>query len=150
MSIAGLPLHPLVVHAAVVFGPLSALAAIAYVVLPKYRDVLRWPTLVLVLIAFGSIWAAYLTGNNFFASDHFKNFSGEILDRIHKHQNYAKTLRWIITGFALVTGAATWQHKRTPGTLRTALNVLVVIFAVATLVWVGLTGDAGARAVWGS
>jgi hypothetical protein len=25
---------------------------------------------------------------------------------------------------------------------------LVVISAVATLVWVGLTGDAGSRAVW--
>jgi hypothetical protein len=149
MSIAGLPLHPLVVHAAVVFGPLSALAAIAYVVLPKYRDLLRWPTLVLVLIAFGSIWAAYLTGTNFFASDHFKNFSGEILDRIHKHQNYARTLRWIVTGFTLATGAAVWQHNR-PGTLRTALGVLVVVGAVATLVWVGLTGDAGARAVWGT
>jgi hypothetical protein len=149
MSIAGLPLHPLVVHAAVVFGPLSALAAIAYVVLPKYRDVLRWPTLVLVLIATGSIWAAYLTGVNFFASDHFKNFSGEILDRINKHQSYARTLRWITTAFALATGAAVWQHNR-PGTLRTALGVLVVISAVATLVWVGLTGDAGARAVWGT
>ena len=149
MSIAGLPLHPLVVHAAVVFGPLSALAAIAYVVLPKYRDLLRWPTLVLVLIATGSIWAAYLTGVNFFASDHFKNFSGEILDRIHKHQSYARTLRWIVTGFTIATGAAVWQHNR-PGTLRTALGVLVVIGAVATLVWVGLTGDAGARAVWGT
>ncbi len=31
-SVAGLPLHPLVVHAAVVFAPLAALTAIAYVV----------------------------------------------------------------------------------------------------------------------
>jgi len=29
------------------------------------------------------------------------------------------------------------------------LNVLVVVGAVLTLVWVALTGDAGARAVWG-
>jgi len=34
----GLPLHVLVVHAAVVFGPLAALSALAYVGLPKYRD----------------------------------------------------------------------------------------------------------------
>jgi uncharacterized membrane protein len=150
MSIAGLPLHPLVVHAAVVFGPLAALSAIAYVCIPRYRDQLRWVTVALTVIAFFSIWAAYLTGENFFASDHFDNFSGEALERIQTHESYAKTLRWIITGFALATGAATWQHNRPPGTLRTALNVLVVILAVATLVWVGLTGDAGARAVWGT
>ena len=34
MEINGLPLHPLVVHAAVVFGPLAALTALAYVVPP--------------------------------------------------------------------------------------------------------------------
>ena len=33
MEINGLPLHPLAVHAAVVFGPLAALLALAYAVL---------------------------------------------------------------------------------------------------------------------
>ena len=146
-KIAGLPLHPLVVHAAVVFTPLGALAALAYVFLGRYRDLLRWPTLVLAVVAFGSIWAAYLTGNNFFGSAHFDNFSGEILDRIHKHQSYARTLRWIATGFGIVTVAATYLHSR-PGTQRNVLNGLVVVLAVLTLVWVALTGDAGARAVW--
>ena len=50
MEINGLPLHPLVVHAAVVFGPLAALAALAYVVLPAWRDRLRWPMVVLALM----------------------------------------------------------------------------------------------------
>ena len=85
-SVAGLPLHILVIHAAVVFGPLAALSALAYVGLPRYRDLLRWPTLVLALIAFGSIWAAYLTGQNFFDSDRFANFSGELLDNIETHE----------------------------------------------------------------
>jgi cytochrome c biogenesis protein CcdA len=146
-KVTGLPLHPLVVHAAVVFAPLAAATAIAYVVLPKYRDLLRWPTLVVVLIAFGSIWAAYLTGNNFFSDPRFTHFSGEILDRIHKHQSYARTLRWIMTGFAIVTVAATYLHDE-PGTRRTVLGALVVLGAVLTLVWTVLTGDAGARAVW--
>ena len=147
-SVAGLPLHPLVVHAAVVFAPLSALTAIAYVALPKYRDLLRWPTLVVVLIGFVSIWAAYFTGNNFFSDPRFTHFSGALLDQIHKHQSYARTLRWIMTGFAIVTVAATYLHDG-PGTRRTVLGALVVIGAVLTLVWTALTGDAGARAVWG-
>ena len=45
MEINGLPLHVLIVHAAVVFGPLAALSALAYVGLPSWRDRLRWVTL---------------------------------------------------------------------------------------------------------
>jgi hypothetical protein len=146
-SITGLPLHPLVVHAAVVFAPLAALAALAYVFLGRYRDLLRWPTLVLAVLAVGSIWAAYLTGNNFFGSDRFQGMSGEILDRIDKHRSYASNLRWIATGFGIVTVAATYLHTRA-GSSRMVLSGLVVVLAVLTLVWTALTGDAGARAVW--
>ena len=53
-----------------------------------------------------------------------------------------------MTGFAIVTVAATYLHDG-PGTRRTVLGALVVIGAVLTLVWTALTGDAGARAVWG-
>ena len=102
-SVTGLPLHILIIHAAVVFGPLAALSALAYVALPRYRDLLRWPTLVLALVAFGSIWAAYLSGQNFFDSDRFANFSGEALENIETHEDYAKTLRWIASGFGIVT-----------------------------------------------
>ena len=49
MEINGLPLHPLVVHAAVVFGPLGALLALGYVSLPARRDRLRLPMLGLAL-----------------------------------------------------------------------------------------------------
>jgi hypothetical protein len=148
-KITGLPLHPLVVHAAVVFTPLASLAALGYAFVGRYRDLLRWPTLVLAVVAALAIWAAYLTGNNFFASDHFKGFSGELLDRIHTHESYARTLRWIATGFGIVTVAATYLHDR-EGTRKIVLNVLVAVLAVLTLVWVVLTGDAGSRAVWSS
>jgi uncharacterized membrane protein YebE (DUF533 family) len=145
---AGLPLHILVIHAAVVFGPLAALGALAYVAVPRYRDLLRWPALVVVLIATGAIWTAYYTGNNFFASDRFANVSGELQDNIETHKGYASTLRWIASGFAIATVAATYLHTRT-GATRMALGALVAVGAVATLVWVVLTGDAGSRSVWG-
>ncbi len=145
---AGLPLHILVIHAAVVFGPLAALSALAYVGLPRYRDLLRWPTLALVVIAVGAIWAAYLTGQNFFDSDRFANFSGEARENIETHEDYAKTLRWIASGFGVVTLATAYYYHDRAGTARTVLGALVAISAVATLVWVALTGDAGSRAVW--
>jgi len=148
-EVAGLPLHILVIHAAVVLGPLAALSAIAYVLLARYRDLLRWPTMVLTVIAVGAVWAAYFTGENFFDSERFANFSGEALESIETHEEYAETLRWIASGFGIVTLAtASSFHDRT-GAIRTVLGALVVISAVAMLVWVGLTGDAGSRAVWG-
>ena len=148
MEINGLPLHPLVVHAAVIFGPLAALTALAYVVLPRYRDRLRWATLVLVLVATVSIWVAYLTGEDFLESDRFSGMQGEARDLIERHEELAGTLRLVTSGFAIVTVAATWLHHRS-GPLRIVLGVLVAVGAVATLVWTVMTGDAGAQAVWG-
>ena len=146
----GLPLHALIVHAAVVFGPLAALAGVAYAVLPGYRDRLRWVTLTVVLIGFVTIWAAYLSGDNFLEhGKQFQNLSGEAAERIEKHEDLAGVLRWMTTGFALVTVVAVWQHAR-QGAARQALSGLVVVGAVLTLVWTALTGDAGAQAVWGS
>lgn len=149
MEINGLPLHVLALHGAVVLGPLSALIALAYAVLPRYRDRLRWVALVAVLIGVGSIWVAYLSGQNFFESSRFDNFRGEALEKIETHQGYAETLRLMASGFGIVTILATWLHDRA-GATRTLLSVLVVVGAVLTLIWTILTGDAGAQAVWGS
>jgi hypothetical protein len=148
MEINGVPLHPLVVHAAVVFGPLAALAALAYVGLPKHRDRVRWIALGMVLIATAAIWTAYLTGENFYESDRFAGVSGALKDKIDKHEDLAGTLRLITSGFAIVTILATWLHHRT-GAVRYLLGALVAVGAIATLIWTVLTGDAGAQAVWG-
>jgi hypothetical protein len=148
MEINGLPLHVLVVHAAVVFGPLAALCAIGYVALPSQRDRLRWVTLVLVLIATGAIWTAYLSGKNFLESDRFSGISGSPLETlIHEHEELAETLRLVVSAFAAVTVLAVWQHRRT-GVARYTLGGLVVAGALATLVYTFLTGEAGSTAVW--
>jgi len=149
MEINGLPLHVLVVHAAVIFGPLAALCALAYVALPSWRDRLRWVTLALVLIACGAIWTAYLSGEDFLESDRFKGIAGTPLeDSIHEHQELAETLRLVVSGFTAVTLLATWQHAR-QGVGRFVLGGLVAAGAIATLVYTVLTGDAGAQSVWG-
>ena len=148
MNIAGLPAHVLIIHAAVVFGPVAALGALAYAGLPRHRDLLRWPVLVLAVIAFGTIWAAYLSGDAFFESDRFANVSGELRDNIETHEDYASMLRWIATVFAITTVATTYSFHAKPGTARNVLTALMAVSAVGTLVWVILTGDAGSRAVW--
>ena len=57
-----LPLHVLVIHLAVVVLPVSALTAIAFAVLPKWRWLLRWPALVLGLGALVCAFVAKKSG----------------------------------------------------------------------------------------
>lgn len=61
-TVTGLPVHPLVVHAVVVLGPLAALLAVAYVVVPRWRVGLRWPLVLLAIIAAGSAFVAEQSG----------------------------------------------------------------------------------------
>jgi hypothetical protein len=145
MEINGLPLHPLVVHAAVVLGPLGALAAVAYVALPRWRDRLRWPMVVLALLAVASIVAAYYTGKSFFDS---RPPEIQAAPLVVTHQNLAQQLFWITLAFGVVAVVSGWLATRT-GALRVVLDVLLAAGAVAVLIWVARTGEAGARAVWG-
>ena len=149
-SIAGLPLHPLVVHAAVVFTPLAALAALAYVFLgalprpaavadPGARGRRR-------ALGLGGVPHGRRTSSTATASPTSR---ARRWTRSRRTRATPTTLRWIASAFGIVTVAATYFYHDRTGTVRTVLGALVAISAVATLVWVALTGDAGARAVWG-
>ncbi len=144
MEINGLPLHALITHAAVVFGPLAALAGVLYAGVPPWRDKLRWPLLVVVVVAVGSIWTAYLSGQWVKEAN---PFSGDLAELLETHESRAKILRWVASGFGVVTLAAAWWHAR-PGAMRAVLTVLVGVGAVATGIYVVLTGDAGAQIAW--
>ncbi|MEV5000839.1 DUF2231 domain-containing protein [Nocardioides sp. LML1-1-1.1] len=145
MEINGVPLHPLVVHAAVVFTPLAALAALAYAV-PSWRDRVRWPLVVLALVSLVSIWVAYFSGEDL-QSDRFGGVTGTLAERIEDHEEWAEKLRIGVTVFALLAFVSAWFHTRT-GAVRTVLTVLTVLAGLATLFLVYKTGDAGAQAVW--
>ncbi|HYG94667.1 MAG TPA: hypothetical protein VD859_13875 [Nocardioides sp.] len=151
MEINGLPLHVLAVHAAVVFGPLAALVALGYAALPSWRDRLRWVTLAVVLIAAAAAWLAYFSGKDFLDSDRFAFLadSPEIAEKVRDHEELGEVMPWVASGFAAVTLLATLLHERR-GAVRVVLSVLVVVGALATLVYTFLTGEAGSQAVWGS
>jgi hypothetical protein len=145
MEINGLPLHALVVHAAVIFGPLSALAGVLYALVPRWRDRLRWPLVVVVAVAVGSVWVAYLSGG--WVKDANGPYSGEFAELVQTHEDRARILRWVASGFGVVTLAAAWWHTR-PGAMRAVLTGLVGAGAIATGIYVVLVGDAGAQAAW--
>ena len=50
MELNGVPLHPLVVHAVVVLGPLAALTGLAYAAVPRWRWLLRCPLVALAAV----------------------------------------------------------------------------------------------------
>ena len=156
MEIAGLPLHPLVVHGAVVFTPLAALVAAAFAVLPKWRWLSRWPTVLLALVAFGSVWTARLSGASFL------NERPELRQLVATHEERGELLSLIMIGFLVLTLLCAWalggssalvsgkgeRESRLPAADK-VLAAMLVLTAVAVLVQVVLTGDAGSRAVWG-
>lgn len=144
MEINGLPLHALVVHAAVVFGPLAAIAGVLYAAVPGWRDKLRWPLVGAAAIAFVSIWVAYFSGEQV---EEANTYGGPLAELLETHEERANILRWSVTGFAIATFVAAWLHTRT-GPTRIALGVAVGGLGVLTLVYTVLTGDAGAKIGW--
>ena len=139
-----MPLHPLVVHGAVVLGPLAALLALAYVV-PRARQWARWPMVVTGVVAAGFVLAAYLSGGDLLDA----NPSLRQPPAIATHEDravYALTATLVLAVLAVLAGLL---HRR-PGAVPVVVRVLLALTAVATLVAVIATGDAGSRAVWGA
>jgi uncharacterized membrane protein len=154
MEFRGVPLHPLVIHAVVVFVPLAAIAAIAMAV-PKYRWIARWPALLLTLGATAAAYVATLTGEEL-AEDR----GLDALPLVKTHEEWGERLMigmWILAVLVIVAFWVLPHVTRIAGAqdrvakvaaLEKPLMVLVPLAAVAVLVLVILTGDAGAGAVW--
>lgn len=143
MEFNGLPLHPLVVHAAVIFGPLAALAGLLHLV-PSLRAKVRWPMVVLTVVGVGALVVAYLSGGDLLDE---RSELGQ-LPQVQEHEDLGTQLLWIGLGFGAVALLAGWLSTRT-GAVRVLLDVLLAVASVVLIVWVFRTGEAGARAVWG-
>jgi len=145
MEISGLPLHPLLVHAAVVFTPIAALTALGYALLTRWRERLRWPMLVLAVVATLAVVAAFLSGKSFLDA----NPALGQRPIVGTHEERAELLLWLTLGFGVVAVVAGWLHARS-GPVQVTLRDVLAVASAAVLVQVVLTGDAGSRAVWGS
>ncbi len=145
VSIGGIPLHPLVVHAVVVLVPLTALGAIVMAIVPKFSR--RFGPLV-ALGALVSVGSAVLAKE-----------AGEQLARVkpvsadHLHWGSQVPL-WVgifglaVIGFWFVDRGIPSNRAR-PLWLRIAAIGVVALSVVATL-YVLAAGHSGAEAVWAS
>lgn len=151
----GLPLHPLVVHAAVIFVPLLVLAAVVYAFVPRTRPRVGWLALVLAVVAPATALVAKLSGEELRETFVAKNYSPQILDQVATHQGYGDLTFWFSLGLGLFTAALVVVTSRQPQTrilpswVRLVLTAGVAVFGVLTAIYVYLTGDSGATAVWG-
>ncbi|MBL0749892.1 DUF2231 domain-containing protein [Nocardioides baculatus] len=153
MELNGVPLHPLIVHAVVVLGPLAALTGLAYAFVPRWRWLLRWPLVVLAVVtAVASVLAAS-------AGEALLEARPELEQLVEEHEESGELLRTVSLVYAALSllaayalgGASALASGRGARETRFGVPVMVVLAvgAVALMVTLYLAGDSGARAVWG-
>lgn len=142
--INGLPVHPLVVHAAVVLVPLAGLGVLLMVVWPGFSRRLGWLVAGVAVAAAGASVVAKV--------------SGEALEeRVGEPGFDHADLGEVMPIFAAVLALATlvlWLVDRSGGEdgprrgVRIGTAVVAAVVALASLFWVFRVGDSGAKSVW--
>jgi hypothetical protein len=144
MTFFGLPLHPLVVHGAVVLLPLAALGALVIAVSARARK--RYGSLVVIgaFVALGATIGARVTG------EALNGGTQAGAGALGTHVTWGLLAPWpaaalAVTSLVLVLAA---RGKSRPLLVTSAL--LTVVSALASLAVIVVVGHAGATAVWGS
>ena len=160
-SILGLPLHPLIVHATVVFVPTAAAAVPLAALWPRFRRWAGWGPLAV------SVVALVLTPLSTASGENLRHQMPQN-PLIARHSQLADGLLPWTAGLAVVAALLYLLHRghrpglsasaRPPGSgwsrrpggrsLLVAATVLAVVAALGTTVQVALIGHSGAKAAW--
>ena len=160
VTVDGLPLHPLVMHAVVVLLPLSAVGAVAIAVRPPWRRRFGPVVALLTVLAVAAVPIAQQTGAQL--EDKLTSLENPLIEQ---HAQLGETLLpYAVVFGALVlvlvllgrladrrarAGAPAATPRRGPWTvLLVAVAVLTVLSAVTTTAWVIQIGHSGSTAVW--
>jgi len=158
MEFNGLPLHPLIIHVVVVFAPLAGLGGILYAAVPRWRWWLRWPLVASALIAAVAGIIAVRSGEDLETERHLQS-----LPSLATHSARGRFLRWVLLAFLVPTALSAWllggptpiasgkggQQTRGGVVVAAGLAAVLLLGGVVVLYCVFLTGDSGARSVWG-
>ena len=143
-SVAGLPLHPLVIHASIVLIPLVAIGALVMSYLPSFSRRYGKMILIIAIVAQVSLFLAKVTGEAF----------EEILDKdMGKHAELGEIapfvtvpmvaliyLRWRLDRSGATVGSA-WVRRLT--------SLALIVASLASIAVIVLVGHSGAESVWG-
>jgi hypothetical protein len=143
-TFAGLPLHPLVVHAVVVLLPLMSLVTIAVAARPAWR-VAALPVVVADALVLVGALVAKESGERFQARLSQLR-GGAAVASEHAEQGGRLPLFALAL---LVAAVVVWFARRRPG-LAGASVVLAVVAGLAAISWTVVVGHSGAEDVWSS
>ena len=149
----GLPVHVLVVHAAVVFVPLLAVGAIVYALVPRWRTRVGWAVVLLAVAAPVATLAAKLSGEELEARLLQQGVSGRGAEIISDHSGYGNLTFWFALALgvvSLVMVLATSRGRSLPRVAELGMAAVMVVLAAVSGFYVFQTGDSGATAVWGT
>lgn len=155
-TVFGLPTHALIVHAVVVFVPLTALAAIALTAVPRWRTRFGVLAALAALTSIGSVFVAQESGE--FLEDRVLSAEGAPFELVLKHTSLGEDLLpWVLVlsiALLALVGLSFWAQRRGsggPSWLDLAgwgIGGISVVGAVLSIVYVILIGHSGATAVW--
>ncbi len=158
-QIAGIPAHPLLVHAAVVFVPLLALGSVVYALFAPLRYRFRWPVGLLALAGAGSVVLAQQSGEAFRRRLVARNLaSPEILAKLVQHKQFSDATVYATLGLAVATLVFVlavpgrppgFENPRSGGlVLQIIFTIVLIGLSGASVYYVIRAGDSGARIVW--
>ena len=164
MELDGIPLHQLVNDSAVAVVPISVLLGWAFALLRSWRWLTRWGALLCTLAGLASVLAAVRTGSALL-DERFASVPSDqpLYATLQTHQDRANLLMWlylaftvvVVLAFFLVPAPSRLEDGRmgfrgsSARWVATALPAAVVVLGLACMVWVVLTGHAGAQAAFG-
>ncbi len=142
-TVMGLPVHPLVVHAAVVLLPLAAIGLVAIILVPRWRGALGWLVMGGLVLATGAVFVAKESGEKLATRVGNPTVHAELGDQLP-----------IMAGVLLVVGVAWFylarrdEKARAKSTMTTVMGIVAILVAALNLVWVVRVGHSGAEATW--
>ena len=137
-TIGGLPVHPLVVHFAVVLLPLATMGVMVSIYIPRFRKGFAFASVVGVFLGSGAAFVAKQSGEAL--ATH--------LGTPKTHANYGNLLPLIALVFFALSVLWYQSIKKSPSVKPSNLGHVLAIVGVAVLGLTFLTGHTGAEAVW--
>ena len=153
-QINGLPVHALVLHAAVIFVPLQAFGAIVYALVGPWRPKIGWAVALLAVVAPISTFVAKASGQALYDRLIAQGLKGPGKDILTNHMGYGGMTLWFSLALGVVTlvlvGLTVRSSSSLPKIVQIILGVIVIALAAGAGYFVFMTGDSGATAVWGT
>jgi uncharacterized membrane protein len=145
-EILGIPLHPLLVHAAVVFIPLAALGTIVVTLVPRWRKL--YLPMVVVASGLSALLVPFTTNSGENLKDALQ-VGGPVLEKVEDHQAMGERVIWaVVPMFVLNLATLLMARAGRPAREVTIVAWLATAAAVVATVLVVLTGHLGSQAVW--